>query len=211
MIIVRTNCDLATSYTYAWTSVIITAAEQRGINVTVVEGAAVNMQNFARRVEKVKPELIMFNGHGTKSSFFDNDWKELVNLESSRILKNTITFARACDCLVELGVKAVAEGCIAFIGYHKKFMIPRWHSKTCLPLEDVAAKPVMECSNRVVLELLKNKTVGETVNNAHRWTEQQLIHLIYSREPYSAAALQAVVHNDSSLNFVGDALAKMSW
>src|SRR3989344_1354914 len=163
MIIVRTNCDLATEYTYAWTEPIITEAQARGFKVTLVQGNNVGIQHFNKRIHKIKPKLIMFNGHGSKNCFYDNNWEEVMNLNSVHLLKNSITFARACDCLIELGSKAVQEGCLAFIGYNRKFMIPRWHSQTCKPLSDPAAKPVMECSNSVVLELLKNKTVKEAV------------------------------------------------
>lgn len=210
MIIVRTNHDLATSYTYAWTTPIIKEVEQRGLTIATVEGADVNMQNFQQRVQKIKPRFIMLNGHGSASSFYDNNGKELVNLESSHVFKNTIAFARACDCIQKLGVAAVAKGCKAFIGYRRKFLIPRWHWRTCTPLEDAAAKPVMHCSNTVVLELLKNKSVEEAVERSHTLVENYIVELIYSAEPYSAATLQALVHNDSSLSAEGDATARIS-
>lgn len=203
MIIVRTNCDLATEYTYAWTEPIITEAESRGFKVVLVQGKEVSMQHFNKRIDKIKPKLIMFNGHGSKNCFYDNNWEELMNLDSVRLLKDSITFARACDCLIELGSKAVQEGCPAFIGYSRKFMIPRWHSQTCKPLSDPAARPVMECSNSVVLELLKNKTVEEAVVKSHELSERVMMDLIYSDEPFASATLQSVVHNDSSLDFKG--------
>ena len=203
MIIVRTNCDLATEYTYAWTEPIITEAQARGFKVTLVQGNNVGIQHFNKRIHKIKPKLIMFNGHGSKNCFYDNNWEELMNLNSVHLLKNSITFARACDCLIELGSKAVQEGCLAFIGYNRKFMIPRWHSQTCKPLSDPAAKPVMECSNSVVLELLKNKTVEEAVLKSHEISERMMVDLIYSPEPFASATLQSVIHNDSSLDFKG--------
>ncbi len=203
MIIIRTNCDLATEYAYAWTEPIIAEAQARGFKVILVQGKEVSMQHFNKRIQKINPRLIMFNGHGSKNSFYDNDWKELMNLGSVHLLKDSITFARACDCLIELGLKAVQEGCPAFIGYTRKFMIPRWHSQTCKPLSDPAAKPVMECSNSVILELLKNKTVEEAVLKSHELSERMMIDLIYSNEPFASATLQSVIHNDSSLDFKG--------
>ncbi len=210
MIIIRTKHDLATEYTYVWTEPIIAEAEKRGFRVVLVEGSDVNLNHFSQRINKVKPKFVMFNGHGFSTSFYDNQKRELINLETSFLLKETITFARACDCLNELGVKTVQEGCHAFIGYRKKFMIPRWHFQTCRPLKDPAAKPVLECSNQVVLELLKNKEVKEAVDKSHEQAEKLMDDLVYSEDPFAPAVLQAIVYNDSALGFVGNPKAKFN-
>lgn len=110
-------------------------------------------------------------------------------MESSYLLKETITFARACNSLVKLGPEAVKNGCKSFVGYRKKFWILRWHKTTCKPLKDVAAKPVMECSNIVAIELIKGKTVKEAVKKSHERADELMDELIYSKEPYASATL----------------------
>lgn len=92
MIIVRTKYDLATDYLFAWTEEIISEAENKGYNVNKVEGSDVNFKNFEKRIKKLQPKFIFFNGHGSKSCLYDNDKIELINLESSGLLKDTITF-----------------------------------------------------------------------------------------------------------------------
>lgn len=209
MIVIRTRHDIPTEYLFIWTESIVSEAEKRGWKVSKVEGSEVNFKNFEKRIKKLKPKFVFFNGHGSKSSFCDNREKELINLDSSHLLKGTVTFARACDSLVELGTKAVEEGCKTFIGYKKKFWIPRWHKTTCRPLKDPTAKPVMECSNLVGSHLLKGKTVKEAVNKSHEKAADMIIDLIYSKEPFASPALAALSRNDSALDFKGDSSAKI--
>jgi len=75
MIIIRTKHDLATEYTYAWTGEVIREAEKRNLHVHKVEGSMANFKNFEKRVQKLKPKFIFFNGHGGESCFYDNNKK----------------------------------------------------------------------------------------------------------------------------------------
>lgn len=204
MIVIRTKHDLATEYTYAWTEPIIKDAEKRGFSVTKVEGNDTNFNNFEKRIKKKKPKFVFFNGHGSENSLHDNKGDHLIDLKSSYLLKNTITFARSCNSLLGLGKKAVEEGCNAFIGYKKKFIIPRWHRVTCKPSQDKAAKPIFECSNLVAKELLKGKTVEIAVTRSHQKASDVVVDLIYSKEPFASPTLVALIHNDSALSFVGE-------
>lgn len=131
-----------------------------------------------------------------------------MDLNSCLLLKNTITFARSCETLAKLGPEAVKRGCRAFIGYDKKFLIPRWHVKTCKPLQDIVAKPVMECSNVVASEIIKGKSIAEAVEKSHFETSRKIGDHIYSEDPHASAILFALSHNDSSLGFCGDKEAK---
>jgi hypothetical protein len=207
MILIRTRHDLATEYTYVWSESLIKIAEENNHKVVKIEGSEANFKNFNKRIKKLGPKFIFFNGHGGNDCLYDNNKEKLVNLESSDILKNTITFARACDCLAKLGGVAVEKGCDAFVGYKKKFWIPRWHKHTCRPLKDLAAKPVMECSNLVVSYLLKGKTVKESINKSHQKADELISQLIYSKEPFASATISALIHNDSVLGFEGNSNA----
>ena len=102
-----------------------------------------------------------------------------------------------------MGKSAVEEGCNAFIGYKKKFWIVRHHNYECHPLKDRIAKPILECSNVVVEELIKGKRVDEAVKKSHEKSADYILELIYSKEPLAIASLQAVIANDSALDFKG--------
>lgn len=168
-----------------------------------------NKQNFEKRIKKQRPSFVFFNGHGTKESFLDNCGKEFLDLNSVSILKDTITFARSCDSLKKLGVKAVERGCKSFLGYRQKFWVARLHEMASRPMKDPVARPILEGSNIIAERLLKKKTVKEAVSASHEHATEVILELISSRDPYTSPTLAAIVHNDSSLGFEGDSLAKL--
>lgn len=207
MIIIRTNHDLQTSYLYKWTEYIIKKAEQRGFKVIRIEGEKINQKDIGKIIKKIKPAFILFNGHGSSTALFDNKKNEFITIESAYLFKNTVTFTRACDCLNLLGFEAVNKGCRAFIGYRKKFWIARSHPRESQPLKDTIAQPILECSNAVIEELLKGKTVAEAIDISHQKAVDYILDLIQSKEPLAIASLRAVIANDAALGFHGDASA----
>lgn len=209
MIVIRTNHDIQTSYLYNWTKELISEAEKKGLKVIKIEGKDINERVIRSRVKKNQPRFIFFNGHGSAESLYDNNKKPCINLKSADIFKDTIAFTRACSCLRKLGASAVKKGCNAFIGYKKEFWIARNHKRECQPLKDGVAKPVLECSNVIVKELIKGKTVKEAVQSSYKKSADWILKLIYSKEPLAPASLQAVVANDSALDFKGESSAKI--
>jgi len=209
MIIIRTNHDTQTSYLFEWSTPTIGEAETRGFTVDKVEGEDITEENLRGRIKNRQPSLIFFNGHGSKRSLINNHQEEFINLDSADVFKDTITFARACECLVELGPEAVGKGCSAFIGYKRKFWVARQHKWECSPLRDPVAKPILEGSNVIIKELLKGKTVNDAVEKSHEHAARSITELIYSKEPLASPSLQAIVANDSALDFEGEASARV--
>jgi len=209
MIIIRASYDNQTTYLYQWSEAIIDEAKARGFKVDRIEGKDINEKNIRSRIRNRRPEIIFFNGHGSKTSLI-SDKEEFINLQSADVFNSTITFTRACDCLVGLGPKAVEKGCKAFIGYRRKFWIAREHKWECTPLKDPLAKPILEGSNIIMTELLKGKTVKESVEKSHEHANKSIMELIYSKEPLASASLQAIMFNDGALGIEGDANAKVS-
>jgi hypothetical protein len=209
MIIIRTKHDTQTNYLYQWSEKVIAEALDRNYKVDKIEGAGITEQNLRSRIKNRKPRIIFFNGHGSSTGMINNKKEEFINLHSADVFSGTITFTRACDCLSELGPEAIKRGCIAFIGYKRQFWIARTHKWECLPLKDPVAKPILEGSNVIMTELLKGKTVEESVKKTHEFANKSIMDLVYSKEPLAFASLQAVIANDSSLGFAGDANAML--
>ena len=209
MIIIRTNHDIPTSYLYESTKEIIGEATKRGFRIAKLEGDDISLKNLKGKIKAIKPKFIFFNGHGSSVSLYDNNKKSFVDTASSEVFKDTVTFTRACNCLKELGPYAIKNGCHAFIGYKNKFWIARNHKRTCQPLKDKVAKPILECSNVIAKELIKGKTVKDAVQKSYETSANYIMELIFSKEPLAPASLQAVVANDSSLGFEGDASARI--
>ncbi|MBN1645116.1 hypothetical protein JW851_03700 [Candidatus Woesearchaeota archaeon] len=210
MIIIRTRHDTQTNYLYTYSTKLIQEAEQAGFKVIKLEDDSVNEKVLRSRIKKQKPSLIFFNGHGNKTSIFRNKKDVFIDLNSCDVFNKTITFTRACDCLTELGKKAVDKGCYAFIGYRKKFWIARHHPRECTPLKDEVAKPIIACSDIIIKQLLHGKSVKTAVNKSYELSAKYILDLVYSKEPLAAASLQAIVTNDSSLGFEGNPDARVT-
>ena len=209
MIIIRSNHDLQTSYLYYYTNPIINFANKKGYKVIVLETEKeISEINLRKRIKTKKPKFIFFNGHGTASALLGVKKEIFVDTNSADIFNGTITFVRACDSLRLLGEQAVKKGCLSFIGYKNKFIIARQHNKTCKPEIDPIAKPALECSNLVMIELLKGRNVKEAIESSHNAASDNILDLVYSNEPWAGASLQALVYNDAFLDFKGDAEAK---
>jgi len=209
MIVIRTNHDVQTNYLYAWSESLIKEAELKGFNVTTMEGRDITEKVLRSRIQNKKPSFIFFNGHGNAKRIFNNENKPFIDISSSDVFEKTITFARACGCLKELGRDAVRKGCNSFVGYKNNFWIVRHHKFECVPLKDGVARPILECSNTIVKELIKGNTVGQAVKKSHEKSADYIIKLIYSKEPLAIASLQALVANDSALGFEGTDSAKI--
>ncbi len=210
LFITRPQHDKGTDYMYEWSKEVIAAAKARGWVVDKSDGPKAIKVEVQSRLEKNPPDFVFFNGHGNESEMGGHNKETILDESSSHLLKNTITFTRACNCLVKLGESAVGKGCKAFIGYTNEFWIPRIHEFELSPLKDAAAKPVLEVSNQIPLSIIKNCTVSEAVDSAKAMALKYILKLILSREPYDRAALKALSHNDDYLDYKGNGDARIS-
>lgn len=209
MIVIRTNHDIATSYLFAYSEELIKEAEKKWFKAAKIEDDEISESTLRGRIKNRKPKFIFFNCHGSDSSLFDNHGKEFINIHSADVFKETVTYTIACNCLVKLGTSAINKGCYAFIGYKKPFWIARDHKYESTPLKDRIAMPIIECSNIIVKSLIKGNTVEESVKKSHEKAVDDILKLIYSKEPLAPASLQALVYNDEALSFTGDASARI--
>ena len=209
MIVVRTNHDPVTYCLYHWTKPLLDLAEKKRFDVVSIEGEQVTGENIRSRVSKRNPGFFFFNGHGSVSSMYGNRSEEVIGLDDADIFTDRVVFARACDCLVKLGKEAVNKGCKSFIGYNKKFWILSLNEMATRPLQDPLTKPIMENSNLVVEELIKGRTVKESVDKGHEHAAKLILDLAFSDDPYKSPALAAIVNNDAALDYEGEASARI--
>jgi len=209
MIVIRTNHDIPTYYLFAFSEELIKDAETKGFKIAKIEGNEISEDTLRSRIKNKKPKFIFFNGHGSDTSLFDNKGEEFINIHSADVFKETVTYTVACSCLVGLGPEAINKGCYAFIGYKKPFWIARDHKYESTPLKDGIAKPIIECSNIIVKSLIKGNNVEESIKKCHEKATDNILKLIYSKEPLAPASLQALVYNDEALSFEGESSAKI--
>ncbi len=201
--------DKGTDYLRAWSIEVIKSAEAHGWTVDKSDGHRATRSEVQGKLEKNPADFVFFNGHGNESQICGHNYEIVMDESSSHLLKNSITFTRACNCVVNLGKSAVGKGCKSFIGYAGKFWFPRIHKYESTPLRDLAAKPVLDVSNQIPLSIIKKSTVSESVNSARALAIKYISKLILSQEPYDRAALKALSQNDDSLTYEGNGAAKI--
>lgn len=209
MIVIRSRYDISTSYLFAFSEELIKEAEARGFKVAKIEDEDISEITLRSRIKNRKPKFILFNGHGSETAIFDSQGQEFINANSADVFKETVAYTIACNCLVKLGLAAIEKGCHSFIGYKKPFWIARDHKFESTPLKDKIALPIIECSNIIIKSLIKGNTVEESVNKSHEKAVDNILKLIYSKEPLAPASLQALVSNDEALSFHGNGSAKI--
>ncbi len=211
MILIRTNHDPPTSYMYHWSDLVIAEAEKRNFEVIRIENDGLTRENIYKRIKKHQPKFIFLNGHGGDGMFLNKGTVliDTTDVIQHKILSQTITYSRSCDCLSGMGKVAVQNGCKAFVGYKKKFWFVRLHEYETRPLKDPIATPLLEASNIIAISLLKGKTVKDAVNDSHEYAVKKILELIYSSDPWATMALQPLVVNDRLLAYEGNPDAKL--
>lgn len=204
LLITRSTHDKANSYLYAFTQLLMEDAQLKGWKVDSADNAKNTRKELESRLRKNKPTLIMINGHGNNTQICGNQNEVIMDTKNIDLASESILFARSCDSLTVLGKKSIEKGCRAFIGYRAKFLLPRVREYEARPLNDPAAKPVLEVSNSVAFGLLKGLTAYEAVHSCHQHANKWIIKMLTSEEPYYNAAIRALVHNDQSLGYEGN-------
>jgi hypothetical protein len=102
------------------------------------------------------------------------------------LLKDTITYAIACDCAAKLGPDSVQKGCHAFIGYQASFIFVYDPARSTNPLADSFATPVFESSNEIATALIKGNTVEEAYEKSQATFDKWINKLQKSDAPPEA-------------------------
>lgn len=167
MLVTRPNYDPATRYLHRWSGLLIEEAGRRNINVVDLESKKATRSQLEGRLEKMRPSMVLLNGHGGKHFIAGQDGEEIVVAgDNSSVLQGLITYAVSCNSAVVLGQEVGAYSSTTYIGYLDEFVILQSRDYLNQPVGDPLAKPFMEFSNQIVLDLLKGHTSKESVDHA---------------------------------------------
>lgn len=162
-LLTRTDCDDVNSYLFSYSEHILKFADKNNIAYRDLKNDENNKNILTSSIKKLNPPLIVFNGHGDKSTIWGHKDNILIKEgENEDLLKGKIIYARSCDAAISLGKTAVKKGTKAFIGYGGKFALCTIPNKECRQGEDEVAKLFLEPSNLIVTSLLKGNTAIES-------------------------------------------------
>lgn len=181
MLITRPNHDPTTNYLYYWSQELIDLAKKRGNQVIDLAKKRANAEEFASVIKKVRPSLVVLNGHGNSSIVGGyNDEPLIIAGKNEGLLNKAIVYARSCKSGEKLGPASIKSGCRAYIGYDDDFVFVTEIDKITRPLEDKTAKFFLEPSNCVVTSLLKGHSVEEADRRSKNLLRQNIQKLVTS-------------------------------
>jgi len=165
ILITKPSHDKATSYLASWVSDVISS--RKSGNFKILADHEVTREQTEECLKKLKPGLILFNGHGSEDEIQGHNDEVIVKKGLNHTaLKNTIVYALACDSAVELGPAAVKSGTKAYIGYDFPFGFLTNKFKECTPEKDELANFFKKPSNQIGISLIKGRTAREAYESS---------------------------------------------
>lgn len=171
LLTVRPYYDLTTHYLSYWCGSFIKQFKDSH-KIVDLKYKRANKKEFASVIKKVKPLIIIINGHGNESIIVGQDSQTLIAIGTNDDLtKGRIIYAISCKSASKLGVSCVKKGAVAFIGYKEDFIFITTKEKENKPLDDKRAALFLEPSNRVMIALSK----GYNPQEAHDQSKKHFL------------------------------------
>lgn len=178
VLITRPCCDIATSYLYHWTQLVIDVANKKGNKIYDLANKRANNKNFCGYLNQ-NPNIIFFNGHGSDNSICGHDYETLIDINTTRNLKNRTIYARCCSSGKHLAKHLVNNNQLgAFIGYNEEFVIRYDINSVIKPTKDKIASLFLKTTNLIPQSLLKGHTPQEAHEKGKKAMYDQLLMLM---------------------------------
>ena len=161
MISIRPNYELATRYGSVWITQILNTANSAGLSYVDLHGENATGTNFFSSLETEDPSLVHIFGHGNYNHITGQHGEGyLTGGVNTDALSGMVVYNLSCQSARDLGVAAVNEGAISFLGYVENFnfyITSGNHSDGGMlaPLEDETARGFFESHNAALLAVFK--------------------------------------------------------
>lgn len=184
LLITRPRYEPTTHYLFFWSKKIIEAALTKNLKVIDLKENRANKKELTSIINKIKPELVVLNGHGDADLITGQNGEVLIKVgENEKLLTGKIVYALSCKTAKSLGPKSVAEGTRCYIGYKEDFLF--FHKNVTRPLEDPWAGFFLEPSNQIAISLIKQHTPQEACEKTRNMYLKNIQELIVSNSPDS--------------------------
>ena len=200
--------DIPVKYLDAWSELIIeTAKKQKDTLIFELKNEQANKQKLTRAIQREKPQLIVFNGHGNSSSICGFKQKILIRCDDNEyLLKGKIVHSISCNSGKELGQKCIKIGTLSYIGYSEEFKLTHLNKQTNQErLSDPIATFFLGPAFEVVLALIKGATAGEAYKKSQAMYAKYLRTLLASSvTEYNTTVASRLFHNLTHQVCLGD-------
>lgn len=169
LLVTRPSYEMTTKYLSAWNESVINFAVQKKWQTIDLHNKDANPTNFARRMKKNKPSLVLLNGHGSYEAITGQDSEVLIEAGvNEKILKGKVVHAFSCETGKILGPAAVAAGAKSYLGYDEPFvfLVDKGGAKN--PLADKLAREFMTPALVVSYSLLEGNGAKAAYQKSQR-------------------------------------------
>lgn len=197
ILVTRPKYDDGTEYLSAYASEIIKDFKDKFL-IKDFEGQDANKENVERYMQNKNPKMLFLNGHGSESEIYGHKDKTIFSLDNVSLLKDKITYSRACFSANILGPKAVEDNSGCFIGYIFPFSFWMSGERSATPLKDKTAGLFLIPSNELVISLLKGfsaKKANEISKKMMISNMRKILVMEQKNEPEATGMLQYLWDN----------------
>ena len=174
----RPNDDVTLNYLHYYSRELVSTSNKLGHKTINKERKDANKEIILSIIRKQKPELIMFNGHGSPEEICGYKQEVIISTrENPEILKNIMVYSLSCSSALILGPKSIENGAIAFIGYKFDFALGKDPESEASPQYDKIANLFLEPSNILFSSLLNRKSVKTSVEKAKKKMKDNIEYL----------------------------------
>ena len=198
LLVTRPKYDDGTEYLSAYALEVLKEAKKSNASVKDFEGKEANKENVEKYLKSKNPKLIFLNGHGSECEIYGHKEEVIFSLDNVNLLKNKITYARACFSASILGHEIVKNNSGCFIGYIYPFSFWMDGKRSATPLKDKIAGMFLNPSNEIVVSLLN----GETAKKANEISKKmmaanmrKILSMEQKNEPGATGMLQILWDN----------------
>ncbi|KKP46668.1 MAG: hypothetical protein UR39_C0009G0025 [Candidatus Woesebacteria bacterium GW2011_GWA1_33_30] len=181
LLITRPFYENPTNYLFWWSELLVKLAKEKGFEISDLKNKKVTRKEVEGRLKKMKPSLVVFNGHGDDNSIYGQDDEMLISIGfNDHLLIDKIIFARSCLSAKNLGKACVKLGTTSYIGYDEDFVFIFDIDYVSKPLLDKTARLFLEPSNQVVRSLLKGNLTSYANNSGKEMFLKNITSLLTS-------------------------------
>jgi hypothetical protein len=120
----RPDDDITLNYLHYYSKELVSKSDNLGHRTINKEKEEASKKVLLSVIEKQKPNLIMFNGHGSPEEICGYKQEVIVSVKTNpEVLKNAVVYSLSCSSASVLGPKSVENGAISFIGYELDFAL----------------------------------------------------------------------------------------
>ncbi len=203
--------DQPTKYLDSWSELVTEAVKkQKDTVIFELKKEQANKKELTQLIQKEKPQLIIFNGHGDDRSITGFDHKVLIRCDDNEhLLKEKIIHSMSCDSGKELGPKCIKLGTLSYIGYSEEFKLTHLNRQTNQErLDDEVAGFFLRPAFEAILALIEGATTGEACRRSRKMYAENLSTLMTSRlTEYNTNMASRLYHNLKYQICLGDSKA----